>query len=213
MQFLDFPFPVLIGCYSLDIWKAIQLLPDHAGVYLITETRLNKQYIGSSIKVRSRALGHMHPNSSTFKKLLFLESNPKYFKFELLEDCNGIDIKGLRQRESHWINEKDTAYPNGLNVNSPQKGAKFYSSTLYYDMIKGVNTNPCYQLLKFSERMDYYIEMVRKTPVNKQWFISDSLLNGMKSKRAAFKNLTHAEIDRPFVRNQCFPNQYYYSHL
>lgn len=198
METIIFKSPVIIGCYVEDVLSSkLAHLPTGAGVYLITESRLGMKYVGSSINVRSRAQQHLHPNSETFRKSVFLDANPRYMTIELLEDCAGMEIKPLREREKYWINKLDTTYPKGLNTGSPAKGANYCMKKVYTANKSEEKMKPCYQLMRFSERMDFYIETLNNTPVNKNWFSAPRLLDGVKNQRAKYSHLSHAQFLKP----------------
>ena len=75
------------------------------GIYKITNTLLNKVYVGCASNIRMRWNGHLHdlrqekhPNSYLQKAWSkYGESN---FKFEIIEFC---DIVNLHEREHYWV--------------------------------------------------------------------------------------------------------------
>lgn len=83
----------------------------HCGIYLITNTINNKQYVGQSVDILKRWIQHEFSDS---KKELY-EDIKKYglinFTFQVLEECNP---RLLDEHEYFWINELDT-YDNGYN--------------------------------------------------------------------------------------------------
>lgn len=166
---LIFITPPIVGCYISDVWDNIAHLPEDGGVYLLTETKIGKQYVGSSINVRKRVLAYMMPNAEAYHKPLFIGVNPRYLKAELVEACNDTAI--LLQREAYWINKMNTGFPNGLNAHSPKNQKSVYGDKYYKVFLKNeYNYTPCYQLLKFTERLDFFIDKVNSTPINKKWF-------------------------------------------
>lgn len=203
MNFVNFLGPTLLGCLIDDIWiDTLKHLPEGPGVYLLTETKLNMRYVGSSVNVRLRAKGHLHPTSETYRRALFLNANPRYITIEVLESFDEISVKDLRERESYWINTLNTVYPNGLNVNSPKKGTVFYSSRDYIKLVRAAeNITPCFQLLKFSERLDFFVEMIRKTPVRRGWLNNPNLPVSIKNQRTKLKKSKFSDIGRPMNRH------------
>lgn len=174
MKYIEFKSPALVGCFLSDVWKEFNYLPEHAGIYLLTDTNLNKQYVGSSLNVRGRVVSYLMPNSETYKKVLFSDVNPRYIKVSLLEDCENFTLDELREREQYWINELNTLYPNGLNTYLATKGKVGRDMKPHLKLSKGFNNlTPCYHLLKFSFRFDYFVEKVKLTPINHNWFFDN----------------------------------------
>lgn len=83
----------------------------HCGIYIITNSITNKQYVGQSIDILSRWNQHEYSNA----KSELYEDIKKYglinFKFQVLEECSP---RVLDEHEYFWINELDT-YENGYN--------------------------------------------------------------------------------------------------
>lgn len=198
MELLEFKSPVLVGCYYDDIWTFLYRLPRHAGVYLLTDKDRNLKYVGSSVNVRSRCASYFHPNSPAYRRILFLDINPIRLKFELLEDCNGMEIPEIRKRETWWIRKLGTCYPGGLNVNTPAKGGKLLSQGPYIKFVKGCEkVTPCYQLLKFSYRIAFYYDMVKSTPSNPTWF-NQKLPKGLRESKLKLAHMKFADLARPY---------------
>ena len=83
----------------------------HCGIYIITNTINNKQYVGQSIDILKRWNQHEYSNAkselySDIKKYGLIN-----FKFQVLEECSP---RVLDEHEYFWINELDTC-ENGYN--------------------------------------------------------------------------------------------------
>ena len=90
------------------------------GIYLITNTTTNQQYVGQSTNINGRWSQH---KNSTYRKLHYNTSPALYeaidqygletFDFTVLEIVN--EKEKLNEREKYWILLKNTLYPNGYN--------------------------------------------------------------------------------------------------
>lgn len=148
-----------------DIYQSLSHLPDEMGVYKLTDTNLNKSYVGSSVNVRQRVMGYFYPNSSDYLKVLFWEVNPRFLKIELLEVVDEYDK--LREREQYWIDELNTFFPFGLNVNRPSdrnRGCYRKEYKEYYADLK--TKGMCWHLLNYVNRYLYFIEAGKRIPLD-----------------------------------------------
>jgi hypothetical protein len=200
MELIDFKSPVIVGCYLEDVFSHLSHLPDHEGVYLLTDTVSGLRYVGSSVNVRRRTANYFHPTGLSYKQYNFRDINPRNLSIEMIEDCKGMDLKDLRGRELHWITQLNTFYPNGLNINTPQKGGSSASVRGYLsEKRNGKDFPPCYQLLRFSERMDYFIELLHNTPMNPKW-VYTMTARGIPKRWRNFRSSGFSYAERPFER-------------
>ena len=98
---------------------------NHCGIYVITNTKNNKKYIGKSIDINRRFKEHISPYewSRTPNKPLYLAFQ-KYglinFSFQILEEC---EKEKLNEREKYWIEYYDTTNKNkGYNIQASGDG-------------------------------------------------------------------------------------------
>lgn len=88
-----------------------QLGTGHCGIYIITNSITNRQYVGQSVDIMNRWNQHEYSDA----KSELYEDIKKYglinFKFQILEECSP---RVLDEHEYFWINELDT-YENGYN--------------------------------------------------------------------------------------------------
>lgn len=89
------------------------------GIYLIRNTKTNKVYIGSSIKLSARKQRHFKNLTEGIHHSKKLQNSfNKYgidcFIFECIEEYEDIDNQELIRREQYWIDYYDS-YHNGYN--------------------------------------------------------------------------------------------------
>jgi group I intron endonuclease len=95
--------------YTIDTLN--ELGKNHCGIYLITNTINNKQYVGQSIDILSRWSQHEFSNASSDLYTDIKKYGLINFMFQVLEECSP---RNLDEKEYFWINELDT-YNNGYN--------------------------------------------------------------------------------------------------
>lgn len=84
------------------------------GVYLITDRKTGKQYVGQSRDCGGRWAHHLAgASSSALAKEL--RKRPQDFTFQVLQTCSLEDLDSL---EGHWIEEAGTMEPAGYNRRS-----------------------------------------------------------------------------------------------
>lgn len=94
----------------------------HCGVYMITNKYNGKKYIGSSNHITKRFSNHMNRDSKLYPHREFYKDVNKYgykgFNFEILEECNEVD---LLSREKHYYNIINPEY----NIFEPSENLFF----------------------------------------------------------------------------------------
>lgn len=100
------------------------------GIYAITNLKTKEKYIGQSSNIEMRISGHRkalvkgcHHNKhlqSSFNKY-----GPKYFYFEVIEEC---DLEELTEREQYWIDQLSPKF-NKAPAAGSTAGLKLSAST------------------------------------------------------------------------------------
>lgn len=87
-------------------------------IYITTNLINNKSYVGyhCTININDKYLGSGKIITRSIKK-----HGRQNFKKEILEICNE---NNWEQRETYWINQKTTQWPNGYNLTNGGEGGK-----------------------------------------------------------------------------------------
>lgn len=101
-----------------DNTKYVRHKYPYSGIYIITNKRTKKSYVGQSGNVYRRRKQHFSALKSGKHEnwLLQFEFNmygARSFEWKVLEWCNPAD---LNAREKYWIKTLDTMAPNGFNL-------------------------------------------------------------------------------------------------
>lgn len=99
-----------------------------SGIYLITNTTNNKQYVGQSQDVKRRIRAHKnklrvgtHPNAHL--QSAWNRYGEESFSFSVIEYC---PVSDLSDREMFWIEQLNTFSPNGYNMTLGGEGNRGY---------------------------------------------------------------------------------------
>lgn len=148
-------------------------------VYKITNSELNKCYIGSttqSLIARFRQHNVNYNYSTCSSKILFHNQDLKNIKIELLETVNCDNVNELREIEKKYIK----ATPNAINIKLPNR-----SSSEYYIDNKAKILNRIHQ---------YYENNKQKISKNKKIYyqtVKDKLLEKVKCECGATVSKSH----------------------
>ncbi len=113
----------IIAREAIESWRVA--LSSVAGVYVITDTKTGKLYVGSASGeggIWNRWLAYSktgHGDNAELKRLLKAEGNDRsrQFQFSVLEIADKHESReGIQQRESHWKTVLGTR-DHGLNAN------------------------------------------------------------------------------------------------
>lgn len=92
-------------------------IENSSGIYAFRNKTNGKVYVGQSKNVITRKTQHERGDTSNSRR--FHNAMQKYgadgFDWTVLEYC---ETEKLNERESHWVNELDSLYPNGYNLTS-----------------------------------------------------------------------------------------------
>ena len=111
-------------------------LPNSPGIYLLTNIRKDKSYVGSAKAIRSRLYGFILGNRHSNEELYRDRVNSEIIDWEIsvLENIDVNDICSLEDREEYFIEKLNTYYPNGYNRAKPcrkEKDAKAVRNSRY----------------------------------------------------------------------------------
>lgn len=96
-----------------------------SGIYLITNVKNSKKYIGKDINLPSRKYRHWHKlkngsHNNPHLQASYNRHGKESFHYMILERCLPEDMV---KREKYWIDYYDTKNPDkGYNMNDPEVG-------------------------------------------------------------------------------------------
>jgi group I intron endonuclease len=95
----------------------LQDIENSSGIYAFRNKSNGKVYVGQSQNVKTRKRQHERGDTSNSRH--FHNAMQKYgaagFDWTVLEFC---ETEKLNERESHWVHELNSLYPNGYNLTS-----------------------------------------------------------------------------------------------
>lgn len=96
-------------------------LPNSPGIYLLTNIKKDKSYVGSAKAIKSRLYGFVLGNRHSNEELYIDRTNSEITDWEIsvLENISVDDICMLEEREEYFIEKLNTYYPNGYNRARP----------------------------------------------------------------------------------------------
>lgn len=164
-------------------------VPIIAGIYKITNLTNDKIYIGSSLDVRSRWIGHARhlrnkKHTNKYLQRAWDKDGANNFRFELLEDVIGPSVKfvelKIRYIEQFYIDWWVTFNPdNGYNLCIESKGVVFDSAKALKEGKLVVSEE------KMNEIIDYLVNTdIPLVDVAEKTGVKNSLIKDIYQKRA-----------------------------
>lgn len=124
------------------------------GIYKIENLLNGKIYIGQSIHIEKRWLEHcQNNNKKSLIKMAIQEFGKENFSFQILEECSQ---ELLNERETFYIKEYNSLYPNGYNRALNNNGTNEFFINYSYDTLQEVVNDIKKSSLTFSEIANKY---------------------------------------------------------
>ena len=128
------------------------------GIYCIENTITNKKYIGQSVDINDRWSRHridlrLNRHCNSIIQNSWNKYGEEFFKFYILEEVTEREF--LNDREIYWIENLNTLYPNGMNIQNGGKSSPV--SDITKEKLSKINSgknNPGYGIPRTQEVKD-----------------------------------------------------------
>lgn len=97
------------------------------GIYLIKHKFSGLLYVGQARNIEARWARHLKGDTNRYLKQILVEEGKEAFEFTVLEE---IPAEDLNARETYWIAQYNTMFPNGLNLTAGGKVPDVFSPEL-----------------------------------------------------------------------------------